>query len=127
VSNIQERIDVRIVCWCTCVSLLSACGHSELRLPVPPGMNGNCSPELLTALDARDEVAIRDLVARGAIGSCEKTATRLETAIRQGRSGAVRLLLEAGADPNASPPGEFQRAPRALALALEGHAFDETI
>jgi ankyrin repeat protein len=109
------------------VIALAACSHPGCErasgsLPVPAEPNGDCSRELLTALDQRDVDAVKDLIARGAVAVCGKTAARIEQAIRDDRVKELALLLDAGASPNRSS-GEFPDRPDSLALAFEGHAF----
>lgn len=86
--------------------LTSGVQRTSGSLPVPAEPNGDCSRELLTALDQRDVGAVKDLIARGAVAVCSKTAGRIEQAIENDRIEDLKLLLGAGTDPNVGS-GEF--------------------
>jgi hypothetical protein len=90
-------------------------------LPVPAEPHGDCSRDLVTALDRGDERAVTELIARGAIVQCRKTMARLEDAIRDDRRDALALLLRAGVNPN-RVTGEF-RNERSINVAFEERLF----
>jgi len=91
-------------------------------LPVPAGLDGDCSPEVVAALDRRDTRGVKDLIDRGAVVNCGRTAERLEHAVRDDRSDAVALLLSAGVNPNRGW-GEFSSVSRTTYLAVEERLF----
>jgi hypothetical protein len=90
-------------------------------LPVPAEPNGDCSRDLVTALDRGDEGGVTELIARGAVVHCHKTMARLEDAIRDDRSDALALLLRAGVNPNRLT-GEFVNE-RSINLAFEERLY----
>ena len=84
--------------------LLASCGGSEpeplAELPVPAGLNGGCSPELLAALRHHDVGLIRSLRARGAVGNCHETTWMMWDSVMLYRTDDLKVVLSAGADPN---------------------------
>lgn len=87
------------------VALLAAsCGSdrgSLDELPVPAGLNGRCSRELLAAVKQHDLSLITSLRKRGAVGNCTDTRRMLSDAVELHRLQHVVELLAAGVDANA--------------------------
>jgi hypothetical protein len=92
------------------VALLAiSCGGADRvavdELPVPAGLNGGCSPELLAAVEQHDLPLITSLRKRGAVGNCNTTRWMLSDAVRQHRPQHVTELLAAGVGANANGRG----------------------
>ena len=89
--------------WSACLLaslLVTSCGGSDRvavdELPVPAGLNGGCSRELLAALKQPDLSLITALRKRGAVGNCSDTRWMLSDAVRWHREQYVVELLHAG-------------------------------
>jgi len=83
-------------------SVVLMCGCSPAReiLPVPPGINGDCSPELIETANKGNDADVRALVARGAKGHCDESEHQLYRAIDQNDNRLLERWLAVGADPN---------------------------
>jgi hypothetical protein len=92
--------------WLIIVALLTiSCGGPDRvavdELPVPAGLNGGCSPELLAAVKQHDLSLITSLRNRGAVGNCTTTRWMLSDAVRFHHPQQVAEPLAAGVDANA--------------------------
>lgn len=90
------------------------------ELPVPAGLNGGCSRELLAAVEQRDLSLVTALRKRGAVGTCAETNRVLTQGIAESDPDLIGLAIDAGADPNGEDLTDACYPPLAFAYLNAG-------